>query len=127
MELAKADGNPGVAGAFVAIDPLNGEVYAIGSAPSYNPNQYAKPLTEHELDVLEGLHTGEPSRLLDRAVDSTYPTGSTFKPITAMGALEAGFLNPNEGHGAGQCIYVSTEKFATQVMSTMGRLDWSQR
>jgi penicillin-binding protein 2 len=111
MELAKADGNPGDAAAFVAINPLDGEIYAMGSAPSYDPNRYAKLLTEHELDVLEGLGTGEPSRLLNRAVDSIYPTGSTFKPITAMGALEAGFLNPNEGHGAGQCIYVSTERF----------------
>jgi penicillin-binding protein 2 len=111
MELAKADGNPGDAGAFVAMNPLDGEIYAIGSAPSFDPSRFAKPLTKAELDQLEGVGTETPARLFNRAVNSAYPTGSTFKPITAMGALEAGFLNPNEGHGAGQCIYVSTEKF----------------
>ena len=41
----------------------------------------------------------------------TYPTGSTFKPITAMAALEGRVITPGEGLGAGQCISVSTEPF----------------
>ena len=89
----------------------------MGSYPSFNPNKFAKPLTKSEYAALEGRAStggegGEaPAPLTDRAVNGTYPTGSTFKPITAMGALEAGVLDPNAGLGAGQCISVSTEQF----------------
>jgi penicillin-binding protein 2 len=106
MEHARASSKPAVAGAFVAMDPRNGEILAIGSDPSYDPNKFAKPLTEPEYKSLVGNGTnGGP--LTDRAVNGTYPTGSTFKPITAMAALEAGVLNPTEGLGAGRCIQVN--------------------
>jgi len=72
---------PAIAGAFTALDPLNGEVLAIGSYPSFDPNKFAKPLTEGEYKTLEGKSGGEetPSRLVNRAVNGAYPTGSTFK------------------------------------------------
>jgi penicillin-binding protein 2 len=106
IENARAGGKPAVAGAFTALDPLNGEVLAIGSYPSFDPNKFAKPLTEAEYRALEGKGSGEetPSRLVNRAVNGAYPTGSTFKPITAMAALEAGVINPNEALGGGSCI-----------------------
>jgi penicillin-binding protein 2 len=105
MERARAT-KPAVAGAFVAMDPRNGEILAIGSSPSYDPNKFARPLTEPEYKSLvgNGINGGP---LTDRAVNGTYPTGSTFKPITAMAALEAGVLNPSEGLGAGRCIQVN--------------------
>jgi penicillin-binding protein 2 len=109
-EHARALGKPAIAGAFVALDPLNGEVFAIGSNPSFDPNRFAKPLTENEFHQLEGGN-GTPGRLTDRAAEGAYPTGSTFKPITAMAALEAGVITPGEGLGEGQCISVSTEQF----------------
>ncbi len=114
IENARAGGKPAPAGAFTAMDPLNGEVLAIGSYPSFDPNKFAKPLTESEYKALEGKVHGRqegPVRLTDRAVSGAYPTGSTFKPFTAMGALQAGVINPTEGLGAGQCIHVSTEQF----------------
>ncbi len=89
IEHARAGGKPAIAGAFVALDPRNGEVLAIGSYPSFDPNKFAKPLTNGRI---RGELTGErrrPEPLTDRAVNGTYPTGSTFKPITAMAALEA--------------------------------------
>ena len=106
IENARAGGKPAIAGAFTALDPLNGEVLAIGSYPSFDPDKFAKPLTEGELEALEGKSGGEetPSRLVNRAVNGAYPTGSTFKPITAMAALEAGVIDPTEGLGAGSCI-----------------------
>lgn len=113
IENARAGGKPAPAGAFTAIDPLTGEILAIGSYPSFDPNKFAKPLTESEYRALEGRTGGEeaPSRLLDRAVNGDYPTGSTFKPLTAMAALEAGVINPSEGLGGGQCIDVGGEQF----------------
>jgi penicillin-binding protein 2 len=110
IEHARASGKPASAGAFVALDPRNGQVLSIGSYPTFNPNKFAKPLTQAEFAALEGSSTaGGP--LTDRAINGTYPTGSTFKPITAMGALESGVLDPNTGLGAGACISVSTQQF----------------
>ena len=110
IERARAGGKPAVAGAFVALDPRNGQVLAIGSSPTFDPNKFAKPLTQREYSALEGSGSAS-GPLTDRAVNGAYPTGSTFKPITAMAALEAGVITPSEGLGAGQCIYVSTEPF----------------
>jgi penicillin-binding protein 2 len=124
VEHAHAAGKPANAGAFVAMNPRNGEVLAIGSYPSFDPNKFAKPLTKSDYDRLEGLSStpgGEasPAPLTDRAVNGTYPTGSTFKPITAMGALEAGVMSPSAGLGAGSCITVSTQQFCNA-----GRTDY---
>jgi penicillin-binding protein 2 len=125
IESARAGGKPADAGAFVALDPRNGQVLAIGSSPTFDPNKFAKPLTKSEYAALEGKSTtgsGEvaPAPLTDRAVNGTYPTGSTFKPITAMGALEAGVINPAEGLGAGQCIAVSTQQFCNAGKADYG-------
>jgi penicillin-binding protein 2 len=124
IENARAGGKPADAGAFVALDPRNGQVLAMGSSPTFDPNKFAKPLTKSEYAALEGKSgaTGEqaPAPLTDRAVNGTYPTGSTFKPITAMGTLEAGVIDPTEGLGGGQCIHVSTEQFCNAGKADYG-------
>jgi penicillin-binding protein 2 len=125
IENARAGGKPAVAGAFVALDPRNGQVLAMGSSPTFNPNKFAKPLTKSEYAALEGKSnsaSGEeaPAPLTNRAVNGTYPTGSTFKPITAMGTLEAGVINPTETLGNGQCIHVSTEQFCNSGKTDYG-------
>jgi penicillin-binding protein 2 len=123
--LANGNGNPADAGAFVALDPRNGQVLAMGSYPSFDPNEFARPLTDAEYNALvgKGSAQGAPARLLNRAVNGTYPTGSTFKPITAMGALEAGILDPSAALGGGQCISVSTEQFCNAGKANYGALN----
>ncbi|HWC87633.1 MAG TPA: penicillin-binding protein 2 [Solirubrobacteraceae bacterium] len=78
----------GAGGAFVAMNPQNGEVYAMGSLPSYDPNVFTKPISQSIYNSLISATSGDP--LNNRAVDGLYPTGSTFKPITATAALESG-------------------------------------
>ena len=80
------------AGAFVAMDPRNGEILAMGSAPSFDASWFAKPFTQRRYDYLTSDSTDAP--LLNRATESAYPTASTFKPITAMAALEEGLITP---------------------------------
>ena len=58
MERARAAANRHRAGAFVAIDPRNGQILAIGSQPSYDPNKFAKPLTPPEYEALIGQRLG---------------------------------------------------------------------
>jgi penicillin-binding protein 2 len=81
--------NPGAdAGSFVAMNPTNGEVYAMGSYPSFNPTVFTKPISEKTYRNLTSTASGDP--LLNRAIQSAGPTGSTFKPITATAALQSG-------------------------------------
>ncbi|HEX3391277.1 MAG TPA: penicillin-binding transpeptidase domain-containing protein [Solirubrobacteraceae bacterium] len=107
ISAAQAAGKPADAGAFVAMEPRSGQILAIGSYPSFNPNVFAKQLTEQQYSAL----IAGAGSLTDRAVDGEYPTGSTFKPITAMAALEAGVITPNEVFGPGPCIMVGGENF----------------
>ncbi|MGZ8261025.1 MAG: penicillin-binding transpeptidase domain-containing protein [Caldimonas sp.] len=91
---ANGNGNPAKAGAYVAMDPTNGEVLALGSYPSFDANLFAKPLSQKTFDRLNSEEEGAP--LFNRAIAAAYPTGSTFKPITAMAALQEGILTPSQ-------------------------------
>ena len=48
-------GNPAQAGAYVAMDPSNGEVLALGSYPSFDANLFAKPLSQEKFDALRAF------------------------------------------------------------------------
>ncbi|HEY5431699.1 MAG TPA: penicillin-binding transpeptidase domain-containing protein [Solirubrobacteraceae bacterium] len=80
--------NASPGGAFVAMNPDTGAVYAMGSLPSYDPSVFTGNLTQAKYDQLINPNNGDP--LLDRAIQSAGPTGSTFKPITATAALQSG-------------------------------------
>ena len=82
---------PANAGAFVAMNPVNGEVYAMGSLPTFDPNTFARPVSSSVYAQLNNPSNNFP--LLNRAIQSEGPTGSTFKPITATAALESGAWN----------------------------------
>lgn len=90
----------GLSGAFVAMDVNNGEVLALGSAPTFDPSVLAKPrVTTADSHLIFGdpddtTSTGAPA--FNRAIAGAYPTGSTFKPITALAALDAGRLGISE-------------------------------
>lgn len=119
IERAQAAGKPANAGAYTVLDPRNGQVLAMGSYPGFDPNVFAKPLTEAQYKQLVGS-ASESGPLADKATEGAYPTGSTFKPITAMAALEEGVITPTEGLGAGQCISVSTEQFCNAGKADYG-------
>jgi penicillin-binding protein 2 len=121
IENARAAGKPATAGAFVAMDPRNGEILSLGSYPSFDPNRFAKPLTPSEYAELTGGGAAG-GRLDDRAVNGEYPTGSTFKPITALAALENGVITPEEALGAGRCLIVNAEEFCNAGKADFGAL-----
>ena len=83
----------GKPGGFVAMDPRDGSVIALGSNPSFNPNVFAKGVSASVYKRLQDPNNGAP--LADRAIQGLYPTGSTFKLITATGALQSGLLTPS--------------------------------
>jgi penicillin-binding protein 2 len=81
----------GKEGAAVALDPRNGEILALVSSPSYDPNLFARGIRREEW---RGLVQDPLRPLTDRAVQGQYPPGSTFKIIVAAAALEEGVVNP---------------------------------
>jgi penicillin-binding protein 2 len=79
---------PAAGGAFVAMNPQDGEIYAMGSLPTFDPNLFTKPLSAADYRQLNNATSNYP--LINRAIQTAGPDGSTFKPITAIGALESG-------------------------------------
>jgi len=82
-----ATGSPG---AVVALDPRTGAVLVMASSPGYDPNDLGEPGVFRELN---GSGSGAP--LLDRATQSSYAPGSTFKVITAAAAIDSGKYTPD--------------------------------
>jgi penicillin-binding protein 2 len=80
-------------GACVVIDVQSGDLICMASAPSFDANQFVRGLTSAEYRALSEY---ERRPLLDKALSGTYPPGSTFKPMTALAALDSGMVNPNE-------------------------------
>ncbi|HEY7255960.1 MAG TPA: penicillin-binding protein 2 [Solirubrobacterales bacterium] len=84
----------GLRGGFVTMNVHSGEIIAMGSYPTYEPAVFTRPMTQEQVNALYRDEILAP--LTDRAIAGLYPTGSTFKPITAIAALEGGFLTPEE-------------------------------
>jgi penicillin-binding protein 2 len=83
----------GAKGGFVVMDVDTGEVRALGSSPSFDPNIFSKVIKESDYKRLSDPNQGAP--LSNRAIQGLYPTGSTFKLITATAALEGGVITPD--------------------------------
>ena len=77
-------------GALVALDPWTGEILALVSTPSFDPNLFAVGMTTSQYRELRD----NPDRpLFNRALRGSYPPGSTIKPMLALAALETGATN----------------------------------
>jgi penicillin-binding protein A len=88
--------------AIAAIDPATGDVLALVSEPTFDPNPLASQDPKVVRDSWDELNADPEKPLLSRASDELFPPGSTFKLVTASAALENGFgpeslwPNPNE-------------------------------
>ena len=94
----------GLPGGFVAMNPRNGEVYALGSHPTFKPSLFAKPIPQTRFEQLNSEANGAP--LYNRAIGGQYASGSTFKPITSIAALEEKVLTPDSTYNDPGCIEV---------------------
>ncbi len=74
-------------GALVAIEPSTGGILALVSVPGYDPNLFVDGINTQDWDL---LNTSEDKPMVNRALNGTYPPGSTFKPFMALAALETG-------------------------------------
>ena len=89
----RSQGNTTQAVAVVAMDPRNGQILAMVSKPSYNPNLFATGISQKEWDKLAG-NPFDP--MTNKAISGEYPPGSPFKVVMALAALETGKVTPGE-------------------------------
>lgn len=78
--------------AAIAMNPQTGEILAAVSFPSFDNNLFQ---TEVPVDYYLGLARNEYTPLVNHAISSEYPPGSTFKLVPAAGALQEGLISPN--------------------------------
>jgi penicillin-binding protein 2 len=80
-------------GALVAIEPSTGGILALVSMPTYDPNLFVDGITPQDWD---DLNNSADKPMVNRALNGTYPPGSTFKPYMALGALTIGKRRPEQ-------------------------------
>jgi len=83
----------GLPGGFITMDVHTGEILALGSFPTFEPSLFTRPLSQAQVNE---TYRNPAAPLTDRAIAGQYPTGSTFKLITAIAALESGNLQLDE-------------------------------
>jgi penicillin-binding protein 2 len=111
------------AGAYVAMDPTTGAILAMGSQPGFDANIFAKPFSQKVWSFLTSDSTSAP--LLDRAYESAYPTGSVFKPVTALAALQTGAISANKKvDDTGTWTY-GGRKYQNAKKASFGEIDMS--
>jgi penicillin-binding protein 2 len=91
----------GESASAVVMDVRNGDLVAIGSAPSFDPNKFVRGISQTDYDALtENIFRP----LANKSVQGLYPPGSTFKMVTALAAIEAGVIT------AGETVYCPGHK-----------------
>jgi penicillin-binding protein 2 len=93
VQKAAEDGLGERAGAVVAIDPNSGEVLALASHPTYDPNLFPRGIAPKDW---VRLMNDSSHPLYNRAIQSVYPPGSTFKVIVSLAGLESGVIKPKD-------------------------------
>jgi len=83
---------PAPAATAVVLDPNDGSLLALASLPEYDPRKFVGGISRRDF----AAYSNNPANpLLNRAVQSAYPPGSTWKPVTALAALERDVITPS--------------------------------
>jgi penicillin-binding protein 2 len=110
-------------GAMVIIDPNNGDILALASWPTYDPNLFVPSISAQQLKALQD----DPDiPLLPRAYRSSYPPGSTFKVAVGIAALENHAVYPDDRYECVPAIQVGNVTFHNWKKSDRGALNFVQ-
>lgn len=90
VQQAASDALAGRRGAIIALDPVSGQVLAMVSTPSFDPNPLSQHSSQGQEQTWNALQADASKPMLNRTTASTYAPGSTFKLLTAAAALESG-------------------------------------
>jgi penicillin-binding protein 2 len=86
---------PDTRGAAIVLDCKTGDILAMASAPSFDPNMFVRP-RDFGTNEWDRLHDEELTPQYNRALQGAYHPGSTFKIIVALAGFEAGTIDPAE-------------------------------
>ncbi|MBF0133386.1 MAG: penicillin-binding protein 2 [Magnetococcales bacterium] len=110
----------GLTGATVCLDPNNGEVLAMVSQPSYDPNQFIRGFSNDEWKQL----VTDPKRpLINKAIQGQYPPGSTFKMVVALAALREGKIDAQTRHFCNGSVVKDNHTFNCWKSGGHGHID----
>jgi penicillin-binding protein 2 len=119
VKRARASGYRADGGAAVVLDVTNGEVLALSSYPTFDPNAFAKGLTVQQASDLFSEKAGVPA--LNRALQGLYAPGSTFKAVSVVAARDAGY----DLNGTYQCpkeVQIGNRAFQNFESKSQGSL-----
>ena len=110
-------------GAIVIVDPNNGDILAIASWPTFDPNLFVPSISAEKFKQLQD----DPDLpLLARAFRSAYPPGSTFKVAVGIAALETGAVHSNDLYQCVPAIQIGNITFHNWKKGDQGALDFVQ-
>lgn len=86
-------------GVIIAMDPNNGEIFALASAPTFDPNLFSQRIaTKGGRAEYQALLNDPDKPLIDRAIQGKYPPGSTWKPLMATAGLQQGAISIDDSN-----------------------------
>ena len=104
----------------VVMNCKNGEILAIASSPSYDPNKFVKGISYSDFDK---LRDNELRPLASKTVQDAYPPGSTFKIVTALAALKANIISPKDNFSCDGKMEISNRLFHCWKKGGHGEMD----
>ncbi|MFT5540356.1 MAG: penicillin-binding protein 2 [Alphaproteobacteria bacterium] len=110
----------GQSGAVVVMDVHSGETLVLASTPGFDPNAFNKGISR---DYWQELMANERAPLTNKAITGQYSPGSTFKPIVALAALEAGIITPEHSTFCNGHVQLGNVRFHCWKKRGHGRLD----
>jgi penicillin-binding protein 2 len=110
----------GQSAAAVVIDVRNGDIMALGSAPSFDPNKFINGISSKDYNE---LRENKYRPFSNKATQGTFPPGSTFKMMVALAALEGGLIDTKEKINCRGYIEVGKQRFHCWKRSGHGRVD----
>ncbi len=110
-------------GAIVIVSPNNGDILALASWPTYDPNLFVPSISAEKFKLLQD----DPDiPLLPRAYRSSYPPGSTFKVAVGIAALESAAVSPDDRFDCVPAIQIGNVTFHNWKKGNRGALNFVQ-
>ncbi len=106
--------------ACIVTDVMTGDIIAMASTPGYDPNDFNVGISNEQWKYLT-THDHKP--LLDKTMSGVYPPGSTFKPVVAMAAIEAGIATPDYRVSCGGSLTLGNHTFHCWQKRGHGSMD----
>jgi penicillin-binding protein 2 len=110
-------------GAIAIVDPNNGDVLALASWPTFDPNLFVPSISPEQLKALQD---DKDIPLLPRAYRSSYPPGSTFKVAVGIAALETHAVYPDDRYECMPALQVGNVTFHNWKKTNRGALNFVQ-